>query len=239
VGAARRERLVLRRGHAREYYPFQIGVFASRQELADVKVTLAGLRRKGAARHRAASFSCINSARRFDCAPFTRSVAVSKGRFGLSGAACRCPTARAGDYAGTATITAGARRRTVPITIRVSSSSSRLTETTSRAVVAPALAQLTLAVDDQLVKPYTPRVSGRPSACSAGGHAERARLPEQIESACDRDDAPHDEREAADRPVSLVVQSGEAAATAWKGAASPLRSRLQALPRGGESEAGP
>ena len=208
-----------------EYYPFQIGVFAARQDLADVKISFSGLRRNGGGAIAAAGFSCLNlggidSAAR----PFTRALAVPRGRIQPVWCGVQVPeSAPAGDFTGTATVSArGAAPVTVPMTIRVSSS------------IVPAhgddepwrLSRLrwlnsTLAVDDQLVKPYTPvTVSGR----TVGVLGRQVTLnalgfPERIESrfAIEMTHLADKGRQVLSGPVSLVVQGAGARPVPWKG----------------------
>ena len=208
-----------------EFYPFQLGVYAARQDLADVKVAFSGFERKGGGSIAASAFTCINlggvdSAAR----PFARALAVPKGHVQALWCGVQVAEgARAGDYAGTATISAqGTAPAAVPMTIRVSST------------VIPAhgddepwrLSRLrwlnsTMAVDDQLVKPYT-RVTvsghtvgvlGRTVALNALG------FPDQIESrfAIEMTHLAGQGRKMLTGPVALVVQSGEPTAAAWKG----------------------
>ena len=134
------------------------------------------------------AFTCINlggvdSAAR----PFTRALSVSKGHVQAIWCGVQVPeAAHAGDYAGAATVSAqGTAAVSVPLTLRVSPS------------VIPAhgddepwrLSRLrwldsTMAVDDELVKPYTPvTVSGRTVGVLGRTVTLNALgFPEQIES---------------------------------------------------------
>ena len=209
-----------------EFYPFQLGLFAARQDLAGVKVTFSGLTRQGGGGVIASSaFTCINlggvdSAAR----PFTRALSVSKGHIQAIWCGVQVPeAAQAGDYAGAATVSAqGTAAVSVPLTVRVSPS------------VIPAhgddepwrLSRLrwlnsTMAVDDELVTPYIPvTVSGRTVGVLGRTVTLNALgFPEQIESrfAIEMTHLAEQARRVLTGPVALVVQSGDAAVTAWKG----------------------
>jgi len=232
-----------------EFYPFQLGLFAARQDLADARVTFSGLTRNGGGGAVAPSaFTCINlggvdSAAR----PFTRALSVPKGQVQAIWCGVQVPeAAQAGDYAGTATVSArGTAAVSVPLTVRVSSS------------VIPAhgddepwrLSRLrwlnsTMAVDDQLVKPYTPvTVSGRKVGVLGRTVTLNALgFPEQIESrfAIEMTHLADQARNVLAGPVALVVQRGDAAATAWKGSGVTFTKQAPgAAAWTAKSEAGP
>ncbi len=209
-----------------EFYPFQLGVFAARQELADVAVTFSGLTQQNAGGGIPSSaFTCINLAGVDSAArPFTRALSVSKGHVQAVWCGVQVPeSAQAGDYAGMATVSArGTAPVRVPLTLRVSSS------------IIPAhgddepwrLSRLrwlnsTLAVDDQLVKPYIPvSVNGR----TVGVLGRTVTLntlgfPEQIESrfAIEMTHLSDTGRQVLTGPVTLVVQEAGGRAAPWKG----------------------
>jgi tetratricopeptide (TPR) repeat protein len=208
-----------------EFYAFQLGVYAARQDLADVNVAFSALERKGGGHLPASSFTCINlggvdSAAR----PFTRAVSVPRGRVQAIWCGVQIPeTAQAGEYQGSATVTAkGAAPASVPLSVRVSSHVipshgddepwrlSRLRWLNS-----------TLAVDDDIVKPYTPvtvngrtvGVLGRSVTLNALG------FPEQIESrfAIEMTHLSERGRNVLAGPVALVVHGDGAAAMRWTG----------------------
>ena len=208
-----------------EFYPFQLGVYAARQHLADVKVAFTGLKGKGGGGLPASAFNCINlggvdSAAR----PFARTLAVAKGQIQAVWCGVQVPErAPAGDYTGSATVSAeGVAPVTVPMTIRVSP-----TVVEAHGDDEPwRLSRLrwlnsTMAVDDELVKPYTPvtvtgrtvGVLGRTVALNALG------FPEQIESrfSIEMTHLAEQGRKVLAGPVALVVQSADASASAWKG----------------------
>jgi hypothetical protein len=208
-----------------EFYPFQLGVFAARQDLADVQVVFSGLRRKGGGSVTASAFTCLNlggidSAAR----PFTRAVSVTKGQVQPIWCGVQVPDgALAGDYTGTAEVSArGTSAVTVPLTIRVSS-----TPVAAHGDDEPwRLSRLrwlnsTLAVDDELVRPYTPvTVSGRTVGVLGRTVTLNALgFPEQIESrfAIEMTRLAEQGRKVLTGPVALVVQSGDPSTAAWTG----------------------
>ncbi|MFO7692699.1 MAG: DUF6067 family protein, partial [Vicinamibacterales bacterium] len=140
-----------------EFYPFQLGVYAALQDLADVNVVFSGLTRKGGGGLGASAFTCFNLGGVDSAAqPFARPLAVPRGQVQPVWCGVQVPeSARAGEYEGSATVTArGTAPVSVPMTIRVSPT------------IIPAhgddepwrLSRLrwlnsTMAVDDELVKP--------------------------------------------------------------------------------------
>ena len=85
-----------------EFYPFQLGVYAARQDLADVTVVFTGLTRKGGGGLGASAFTCFNLGGVDSAAqPFARALAVSKGQVQPVWCGVQVPeSARAGEYRG-------------------------------------------------------------------------------------------------------------------------------------------
>ena len=85
-----------------EFYPFQLGVYAARQDLADVTVEFSGLKRKGGGGLGASAFTCLNLGGVDSAAqPFARTLAVPKGQVQPVWCGVQVPeSARAGEYAG-------------------------------------------------------------------------------------------------------------------------------------------
>ena len=163
--------------------------------------------------------------RRFGrCSPSRRPLAVPKGQVQPVWCGVQVPeSARAGEYEGAATVTArGTAPVSVPVNIRVAPA------------IIPAhgddepwrLSRLrwlnsTMAVDDGVVKPYTPvtvtgrtvGVLGRTVTLNALG------FPDQIESrfSIEMTHLAEQSRKVLTGPVALVVQRADAAPTAWKG----------------------
>ncbi len=203
-----------------EFYPFQLGVYAARQDLADVTVVFSGLKRKGGGGLGPSAFTCFNLGGVDSAAqPFARALAVPKGQVQPVWCGVQVPeSAQAGEYAGSATVAArGTAPVSVPLTIRVAPT------------IIPAhgddepwrLSRLrwlnsTMAVDDDLVKPYTPvtvtgrtvGVLGRTVTLNALG------FPDQIESrfAIEMTHLAEQGRKVLTGPVALVVQRADAAA---------------------------
>ena len=216
------------RGEAQrgEFYAFQVGVFAARQDLESVGVTFSDLRTSGGAVIPATALRCFNLAGRdWTGKPFTKSVNVSKGRVQALWLGVQVPEkAAAGDYSGTVRIAArGVDSVTVKVTLAVSDTSivasgddepwrhSRLRWLDS-----------TLALDDDLVPPYTPvehrgqdvSVLGRRVTLGADGFPARiqSRFTPEMTSVGDK------AREILAAPIALRVESADPTVTTWKGA---------------------
>ena len=208
-----------------EYYAFQVGVFAARQAADNVRVTPGALKRKGGGSVSAAAFNCINTDGVDSAAkPFTRTVNVAQGRVQAIWCGVMVPeAAQAGEYAGTIAVTAEKSGRVeIPFSLKVAP------------MVIPAhgddepsrLSRLrwldsTLAVDDELVKPYTPvtvtgktvGVLGRSVLLNALG------FPEQIESrfAIEMTRLADIGRKVLTGPVALTVESRDGGVKPWTG----------------------
>ena len=208
-----------------EFYPFQLGVYAARQDLADLRIVFSGLTRKGGGGVGPSAFTCFNLGGVDSAAqPFARALAVPKGQVQPVWCGVQVPeSAPAGEYEGSATVAArGTAPVRVPLTIRVAPA------------IIPAhgddepwrLSRLrwlnsTMAVDDGLVKPYTPvtvtggtvGVLGRTVTLNALG------FPDQIESlfSIEMTHLEKQGRKVLTGPVALVVQRANAAPTDWKG----------------------
>lgn len=143
-----------------EFYVFQLGVYAARQAVDDVRVEFASLSRKGGGTIPAAAFRCFNlGGIDSEARPFSRVVRVERGH--VAPLWCGVDVAEAtpaGDYSGQLVVAPpGLTRTAIPVRLRV-----------LPAVIAAhgddepwRLSRLrwldsTLAVDDDLVPPYTP-----------------------------------------------------------------------------------
>jgi len=208
-----------------EFYPFQLGVYAARQDLADVTVVFSGLNRKGGGALGPSAFTCFNLGGVDSAAqPFARALAVPEGQVQPVWCGVQVPErAQPGEYQGSATVVArGTAPVTVPLTIRVAPT------------IIPAhgddepwrLSRLrwlnsTLAVDDELVQPFTPvTVSGRTVGVLGRTVTLNALgFPDQIESlfSIEMTHLGEQGRRVLTGPVALVVERADAAPTAWKG----------------------
>jgi tetratricopeptide (TPR) repeat protein len=208
-----------------EYYAFQVGVFAARKPAENVRVSAGGLKRKGGGSLPAAAFNCINTDGVDSAAQrFTRAVNVPQGKVQAIWCGVMVPdSAPAGEYAGTLYVSAEKAGRTeIPFSLKVAS-----TVIAAHGDDEPArLSRLrwldsTLAVDDELVKPYTPvtvsgktvGVLGRSVTLNALG------FPDQIESrfAIEMTHLAAAGRKLLTGPVVLAVESRDAAVKPWAG----------------------
>ncbi|MEI6668033.1 MAG: glycoside hydrolase domain-containing protein [Acidobacteriota bacterium] len=212
-----------------EFYAFQLGVYASRQAIDDVRVQFGALNAKGGSGSIAASaFRCINLGGVDSAAkPFTRSVRIEPGKVQALWCGVQVPDAAvAGEYAGKLIVSSrGSAPTTVPFALHVS---------TDLAVAHgdddPArLSRLrwldsTLAVDDGLVKPYTAvAVAASKRQVNVLGREvtlDELGFPLKIESRFAIEMTHQVEgkgRQVLSGPVALVVASPDVAATRWKG----------------------
>ncbi len=206
-----------------EYYAFQFGVFAMRAPAEDLRVAFGRLERKGGGAIAASAFRCTNlggvdsAARRF-----TRTVRVDQGKVQALWCGVQVPAGAApGSYTGVVTVSARGNAKTpVRVTLDVSTT------------VAPAagddepwrLSRLrwldsTLAVDDDLVAPYTPvqvagrtvSVLGRSVTLGADG------FPDRIESrfAIEMTHLTDQGRQVLSGPVAIHVQSPDREVGSW------------------------
>jgi tetratricopeptide (TPR) repeat protein len=208
-----------------EYYAFQVGVFAARKPAEGVRVSAGGLKRKGGGSIPAAAFNCINTDGVDSAAQrFTRVVDVPQGKVQAVWCGVMVPeSAQAGEYAGSIYVSAEKAGRTeIPFSLKVAS-----TIVPAHGDDEPArLSRLrwldsTLAVDDELVKPYTPvtvtgktvGVLGRSVTLNALG------FPDQIESrfAIEMTYVAASGRRVLTGPVALTVDSRDAAVKPWTG----------------------
>ncbi|MBL7224078.1 MAG: hypothetical protein ISS72_09500, partial [Candidatus Brocadiae bacterium] len=199
--------------HRGEFYAFQIGVWAARAALADVRVVFGDLRGE-AGTLPAAAFRCINTGGvDWMGQPFTKRVDVPKGRVQALWCGVQIPKGAApGKVAGTVTIQAkGAPAGTVSLELDVSPKvledggdgelwrHARLRWLDS-----------TLAVDDEVAAPYTPlAVRGGTVGCLGRRVAfGPVGLPQSVESlfphSVDRTDAPP--TAVLSRPMTFVVE---------------------------------
>jgi hypothetical protein len=166
-----------------EFYAFQVGVFAPRQAVEVMNVTLTGLEKVHEGRVHCINLEGTNS----EGVPFTRTVPVPVGKVQALWCGLQLrENAQPGDHAGRVTVSAkGLPAQSFPFTLTV-----------DRSIVPDAgddeparLSRLrwldsTLAMDDEVVKPYTPigasgqtlAILGRKIALGPDG------LPDQIES---------------------------------------------------------
>jgi len=208
-----------------EYYAFQVGVYAARKTAENVRVSTGGLKRKGGGSLPSASVNCINTDGVDSAAQrFTRAVNVPQGTVQAIWCGVMVPEpAQAGEYAGTIYVSAEQAGRTeIPFTLKVAP-----TVIPAHGDDEPArLSRLrwldsTLAVDDELVKPYTPvtvtgktvGVLGRSVTLNALG------FPEQIESrfAIEMTHLAATGRKVLAGPVALTVESRDGAVKPWTG----------------------
>lgn len=216
-----------------EFYAFQLGVFAARQDLQDVTVRFGDLSRGGGGSIPASAFRCFNLGGVDPAArPFTRRVDVKKGAVQALWCGMQvAESARAGEYAGRLTLAAqGLPPTDVPVRIRV-----------GRATIAAhgddepwRLSRLrwldsTLAVDDDVVKPYTPVVvAGRTvSVLGRSVTLDDLGFPSRIESRFAVEmthlvDAP---RQVLSAPLAIVVRQAGGEAAAWTAGALTFTKR--------------
>jgi len=210
-----------------EFYAFQIGVYASRQAAEAVRVEFPELKaRAGRGSIAASAFKCINLGGVDSAAkPFTRVVNVEKGKVQALWCGVMVPDAvAAGDYAGQLRVSTGGGAPTaVTFTLRVSKDAavahgdddpSKLTRLR--------WLDSTLAVDDELVKPYTPVIVRGRSVEVLGRRVTLNDLgfPAQIESRFDIEMTrlvTGRGRQVLTGPVALAVQSATSGTSAWKG----------------------
>ena len=148
-----------------EFYPFQIGVWAHRRALDSLRYRATALRRRGGSQRIPASAITAFNLEGTDWSGqrFTRAVHVDSGGVQALWFGVDVPTgATAGDYEGDVTLAVSGGERTVHVTLRIGTDT-----VVDHGDDAPA--QLTRlrwlnsqrAVDDSVVKPYTPlQVSG-------------------------------------------------------------------------------
>jgi hypothetical protein len=210
-----------------EFYVFQVGVFAARQaiEIAGVTLTDANPPAKGGI---VPSFRCFNLAGTDAAgARFTRRVAVERGKVQALWCGVQVPdSATPGEYRGRVTVTAtGLPPQSFDLTIAVSP-----TVIPAAGDDEPArLSRLrwldsTLAMDDEVVRPYTPvQVTGR----TLGILGRKVTLgdsgfPDRIESyfAPEMTKLSASPKQVLAAPLALKVD-GEAGPLAWKWAGPP------------------
>jgi tetratricopeptide (TPR) repeat protein len=208
-----------------EFYAFQLGVYAVRQPLEDVGVEFGTLTRKGGGEIPATALRCFNlggvdSAAR----PFTRALGVEQGRIQPLWCGIDVPeSAQPGEYAGQLWVAPrGAARTAIALTLRV-----------TPAVIAAhgddepwRLSRLrwldsTLAVDDDLVAPYTPvTVSGRTvGVLGRSVTLDALGFPASIESrfSVEMTGLVPSGRAVLTGPVALVASGASPAVAPWKG----------------------
>jgi Flp pilus assembly protein TadD len=208
-----------------EFYVFQLGIYAARQMVEDVQVQFGALLGKDGERIPANALRCFNLGGMDSAAqPFARAVRVEEGR--IQSLWCGVDVAEAtpaGDYTGQLVVAPrGVARTAIPVRLRV-----------LPAVIAAhgddepwRLSRLrwldsTLAVDDDLVPPYTPvtvagqtvGVLGRSVSLDALG------FPAAIESrfAVEMTHLAQQGRAVLNGPIALVASGASPAVAPWKG----------------------
>jgi hypothetical protein len=206
-----------------EFYAFQIGLFAARRMVPAVGVTFSDLREPGAAVIPASALRCFNLAGRdWTGRPLSKSVSVPVGKVQALWLGVQVPdTASPGSYRGEVTVApAGLAATRVPVTLVVSSHAaiaagdnepwrhSRLRWLDS-----------TLALDDELVAPYTAvqvrdnavGVLGRTMVVGPDGFPERiqSRFTQEMTSIGDKG------RDVLASPIRLIVDAARAPLPSW------------------------
>lgn len=207
-----------------EYYAFQLGVFAARADVKDVKVQFDAIARRGGGSVPASAFRCTNlGGVDSEGRPFVRRVDVGKGKVQALWCGVQiAETAAAGEYAGQLTVSAeGVPPTAIPVRIRVSRD----------AAVAAGddepwrLSRLrwldsTMAFDDEVVKPYTPvKVTGRTvDILGRSVTLNELGFPSAIESrfAIEMTHLTEKPRQILSGPVTLTASRAGAAPEPWK-----------------------
>ncbi|MDO8834539.1 MAG: DUF6067 family protein, partial [Vicinamibacterales bacterium] len=208
-----------------EFYVFQVGVFAARQALDDVRVEFGSLSRSGGGRIPASALRCFNRGGIDSAArPFTRTVAVAQGHVQSLWCGIDIPaSARAGEYRGEIVVApAGAPRTTLPVMLRVLP-----TVIAARGDDEPwRLSRLrwldsVLAVDDELVAPFTPvTVSGsRVGVLGRSVTLDALGFPAAIESrfAVEMTHLVEQGRRVLTGPIALVASGASPDVAPWTG----------------------
>jgi hypothetical protein len=212
-------------GHADrgEFYAFQVGVAAARTALDAIDVTFGDFRTAGGAVIPASAARCFNTGGRdWTGRAFKKSVAVPTGHVQALWMGVQVPeSAAAGDYRGEVSIApAGLPPTKVSVTITVSARSIAASGD-NEPVRHSRLRWLdsTLALDDDLVAPYTPvqvhdnavSVLGRTVVVGRDGFPERiqSRFTQEMTSVGDRP------RDILSGPVRLIAETPEAALAPW------------------------
>ncbi len=201
-----------------EYYSFQIGVYAVRQAIEDVKVRFGDLKRAGGGSIPASAFRCINLGG-VDSAgkPFTRRVRVDLGKVQALWCGVQVPPSAApGEYTTTISV---APQGVEPTPVRFALIVSQHAIPAAGDDEPWRLSRLrwldsTLAFDDDLVAPYTPvQVAGRTvSVLGRSVKLAASGFPERIESRFDIEMTRLTEkpRQVLSAPVALVVEGADA-----------------------------
>lgn len=206
-----------------EFYAFQVGVFAARRAIPAISVSFGDLRTAGAAVIPASAFRCFNlGGRDWTGRAFSKTVAVPAGKVQALWFGVQVPEAAApGSYRGDLTVApAGLPATRIPLTLQVS----------GRAIAASGdnepwrhsrlrWLDSSLALDDDLVAPYTPvqvrdnavSVLGRTMVVGQDGFPERiqSRFTQEMTSIGERG------RDVLAAPVRLVVDGARAPLPPW------------------------
>jgi hypothetical protein len=207
-----------------EYYAFQVGVLAARASLGAIEVAFTDFRSTPAgAVIPATAANCFNTGGRdWMGRPFRKTVAVAQGKVQALWMGIQIPeTVPAGDYRGEVTITpAGHPPTRVPVSITVSARTIAASGDNEPARHSRLRwLDSTLALDDDLVAPYTP-VQVRDNAVSVLGRTVvvgRDGFPERIQSRFTQEmtslgDRP---RDVLVGPVRLVAEGAAGPLPAW------------------------
>ncbi len=206
-----------------EFYAFQVGVLAARASIDALDVSFSDFRTATGGIIPSSALRCFNTGGRdWMARPFKKTLVVPQGKVQALWVGIQVPDAAApGDYSGEVTVApAGHAPTLVPVTITVSGNAipasgdneparhSRLRWLDS-----------TLAVDDDLVAPYTPvqvrdnavSVLGRTVVVGRDGFPERiqSRFTQEMTSVGDRP------RDVLAGPVRLVAEPADAPAQGW------------------------
>jgi hypothetical protein len=217
-----------------EFYAFQVGLFAARAAIANVDVRFSAFRGPGGtATIPATAARCINTGGRdWTGKPFTKQVAVPAGKVQALWMGVQVPeTAAPGVYRGSVTVApAGQKPTTIPVTLTISS-----TVIASAGDNEPARhsrlrwLDSTLALDDDLVKPYTP-VELANSTVSILGRSlvvGRHGLPDRIQSRFSEEmtEMLPTGRDVLAGPVRLVVDGTDPSLRSWNGQGATFTTR--------------
>ena len=231
-----------------EFYAFQIGLYAAREPIEDVRVDFSDLRPEGRRKGIPASaFRCFNlGGTDWAGRPFRKTVSVPKGKVQALWCGVEIPKeAQPGSYRSTVTVTAkGFEPQAVTLNLNVRTEvaedhgdgepwrHSRLRWLDS-----------TIGLDDEVVAPYTPlQVRNRSVRCL--GREVRfgdTGLPESIQSLFPMtvDEVGREPREILAKPMAFIVEKPDGAAAWRSGRSRTLKKADGILIRETASEAGP
>ncbi|MCC6443246.1 MAG: hypothetical protein IT210_07295 [Armatimonadetes bacterium] len=193
-----------------EFYAFQIGVYAARQPVRNVRIEFGDMRpERGGQAIPAAAFRCVNlGGIDWEGRPFAKSISVEAGRVGTLWCGVQIPEdAAAGPYRASLTVkpeNAPAKTLDIALTVLPEARKDHGDDEPWRHSRLRWL-DSTIAIDDEIVAPYTPlAVRGRTVKC-LGRQVKLAPsgLPESIRSGTGAKG-----REVLAAPVAMVVDAG-------------------------------